>query len=882
MPAASVLANPLWKLHEEEVHAWADPSWSAPMRVSALKHKHVSEMQMADSLSQASEYLLQPIPMPAGLDPDVREVHISKNICYFEHLFRTCGDYWGNPCHSPLRKGFRTAGPVEPCALWDACDIKKASENQKFPSYEEAIDTLAKPAKEREPAPFEDPNTLEQGWSAAKEQIASGVMNLHEIDRPTCGIIIYSFYLAQRWSAQLNSFTKYRLIANERPKNKLLSPIERKLCLPSHKYILSLLHRALLKDCDEDHSSIKERALESLRIANKQAPLKWSELEPPLKKLRASPIIFQNSPPIQAPQILILLAVDAHSTSPPKPYRPMLRNINSDLNPYSTLPQVRKVGNIHRVGNLVLLFVRQEHKPPSKVDSISDRVSALKTCLDKVQNLDDFSVFTQVAFPGALATSSYGEHLASISSPIEQKNARWEASLLICQDENRPQKNVFMTVWDVPPLPEKEKLKPPRAPPVVISKIDLEAAYYQFGVEKSSLNILAVWDNDIPKWRYYQSKCLTFGNVHSVYGFVRVTTLVALYLYKTYNIIVLPYIDDFIIISTAEASEVEYNIVRDVLLALGFRLSSKNDGCVLGKIGDPINVLGLDYTLSTEAFRMSVPLDKLKSLSQKIDDIILTLLRNENPKIKTLLSVHGMVSFLMYFKRYKQEVMYLQLLYKLMANESDPILSPSDRAKLLCLLACLKELAKERMIVDISAKSLNTEIAYLFTDAMKDESYIGLGSVAYDSSDTATFGSIRLSTSNTPNHFHIMHWEALTPLLHLRAAPKLRDMKLIIFVDNSSAAIAMAKQSCSCVHLSAIIHMTWKELAARSINVWICYINTARNPADEASRLESFDSFLKAHSSSKKFIKIDYDLDNALEQQTTLASYLLSLKPNVG
>ena len=242
-----------------------------------------------------------------------------------------------------------------------------------------------------------------------------------------------------------------------------------------------------------------------------------------------------------------------------------------------------------------------------------------------------------------------------------------------------------------------------------------------------------------------------------------------------------------------------------------------------------------------------------------------------------------MVSFLMYFKRHKQEVMYLQLLYKLMASESDPILSSSDRAKLLCLLACLKELAKERMIVDISAKSLNTEIAYLFTDAMKDESNVGLGSVAYDSSDTATFGSIRLSTSNTPNHFHIMHWEALTPLLHLKAAPKLRDMKLIIFVDNSSAAIAMAKQSCSCVHLSAIIiHMTWKELAARSINVWICYINTARNPADEASRLESFDSFLKTHSSSKNFNKIDYDLDNALEQQNTLANYLLSLKPNVG
>ena len=83
-----------------------------------------------------------------------------------------------------MRRGFRTAGPVEPCALWDACDVKKASENQKFPSYEEAIATLARPAKERVPAPFEDPNTLEQGWSAAKKQIASGVMSLHEISRP--------------------------------------------------------------------------------------------------------------------------------------------------------------------------------------------------------------------------------------------------------------------------------------------------------------------------------------------------------------------------------------------------------------------------------------------------------------------------------------------------------------------------------------------------------------------------------------------------------------------------------------------------------------------------------------------------------------------------
>ena len=93
-----------------------------------------------------------------------------------------------------MRRGFRTAGPVEPCALWDACDTKKAGETQKLPSYDEAMSALARPAEERIPAPFEDASTLAEGWSAAKKQIDAGVMDLREIPRPSHGIVTYSFY----------------------------------------------------------------------------------------------------------------------------------------------------------------------------------------------------------------------------------------------------------------------------------------------------------------------------------------------------------------------------------------------------------------------------------------------------------------------------------------------------------------------------------------------------------------------------------------------------------------------------------------------------------------------------------------------------------------
>ena len=112
MPSKSVINNPLWYIHEKEVISWANPEWSIADRISTLTKAHKEELGIISKFSAHSEFLLQGCYMPGGLSPNLLAVHKSKNVCYFEHIFRETSDPWGHPPTSPMRRGFRTVGPI--------------------------------------------------------------------------------------------------------------------------------------------------------------------------------------------------------------------------------------------------------------------------------------------------------------------------------------------------------------------------------------------------------------------------------------------------------------------------------------------------------------------------------------------------------------------------------------------------------------------------------------------------------------------------------------------------------------------------------------------------------------------------------------------------
>jgi len=61
--------------------------------------------------------------------------------------------------------------------------------------------------------------------------------------------------------------------------------------------------------------------------------------------------------------------------------------------------------------------------------------------------------------------------------------------------------------------------------------------------------------------------------------------------------------------------------------------------------------------------------------------------------------------------------------------------------------------------------------------------------------------------------------------------------------------------------------------------VWFSYINTKRNPSDEASRLDSLEDFIK-NNSNLKFSKIEYPLESIFREQRELSSKLSALLLN--
>ena len=378
-------------------------------------------------------------------------------------------------------------------------------------------------------------------------------------------------------------------------------------------------------------------------------------------------------------------------------------------------------------------------------------------------------------------------------------------------------------------------------------------------------------------WRFYEASSMTFGNVHSVYNFVRLTTRLAQYILRKFGIVVVPYIDDFIIISPAISAMKEFSIVLEFLKNLGLQISSKSDGCIPPRLNEKIDILGVNYTFSQSSFKVSIPREKLVSAHEKIDQMVISIKNGRSPTLKEIFSLYGTISFISYFKSYKKELPFLSLLHKTMAEDTDPSFSKKDLANLLLLLVAFKRLVDDHDCIEVSADSLSKPTIFLFSDAMRDSSQVGLGSIVYFPDETAEFAQFFTSDPILLKLYNTGHWEALVPICHLLSNEELRDCNLIVFVDNSSAVIALAKQQSNDVNLATISSLTWKEIAARRITPWFSYVNTLRNPADEPSRLRSFKKFLNQNS-AKLYKQRSYPIKEFIDLQQSFANSVKELQ----
>ncbi|WP_287205171.1 hypothetical protein, partial [Pseudoalteromonas sp.] len=79
---------------------------------------------------------------------------------------------------------------------------------------------------------------------------------------------------------------------------------------------------------------------------------------------------------------------------------------------------------------------------------------------------------------------------------------------------------------------------------MTVSKIDMTKYYYQYKCKQREYNIIAVWDTVVQKMRLFESECMLFGSLHSIYQACTHSSILEIIINTVFNIPCVMYIDD--------------------------------------------------------------------------------------------------------------------------------------------------------------------------------------------------------------------------------------------------------------------------------------------------------------------------------------------------
>lgn len=197
----------------------------------------------------------------------------------------------------------------------------------------------------------------------------------------------------------------------------------------------------------------------------------------------------------------------------------------------------------------------------------------------------------------------------------------------------------------------------------ILSTIDLSDAYYQYGYSSPSLiapfNTEPQVESPWGKWGIHKSFALTFGNVRSVFTFVVIGCMIQRVL-DFMGIPIVVYIDDFVIISKPGFETIHYIFVVRLFRALGLKITTKEDGAVLGMLNTDIEILGLLYRAGRNQMKIRISKERALDFKKQVKITKDQILSPDGSltnlvKTKDLASLLGSANFITTFRLFRPE-----------------------------------------------------------------------------------------------------------------------------------------------------------------------------------------------------------------------------------
>jgi len=401
----------------------------------------------------------------------------------------------------------------------------------------------------------------------------------------------------------------------------------------------------------------------------------------------------------------------------------------------------------------------------------------------------------------------------------------------------------------------------------IMAKEDFKSWFWSWPVDDCDMNIVAYYDPDAERWRFYKTYFGVFGSLHSIFTCCRISESLVFLLNQRFRILSSIYIDDTSIFSpTKGMCRAQHAFVKffyGEILGI-VRSVDKGDAHYLT---DRFELLGLLFQIDELARLMKVgPTEEKKQIANKEAlEAADTLRRNRHIPTVQIQKVCGFMNFITMADRFKPGYEVIRPLYIWSYPMLERKFSKENKRREVRHIACILKkypfareftymnlmiaanAALEVKDLTISASDIDKPRVDIITDLANSEPIRGGGVLSVPGKPARAF-RFELRKEDLPAAWsdalqEVAVGEMLTVAL-ARAFFQVEDVNVICRIDNAYAAsVGIAGSARHNMYMTSINKYIQARDIADNVKSIYTYVNTHRNVADALTRVDKFDLF---------------------------------------
>eukprot|EP00392_Amoebophrya_sp_AT5.2_P010927 g10997.t1 len=421
------------------------------------------------------------------------------------------------------------------------------------------------------------------------------------------------------------------------------------------------------------------------------------------------------------------------------------------------------------------------------------------------------------------ATSPISEHLALPGIPeiidgiyccmnpgYLDPHAQSKKDVIDSIEKNRVKKAGGKLAWtNVSALPKPHPGYSGTAFVPSLGKIDLFQACLQMGVDDPTQNQIQIWSPGEQEMKYGVLNSMTFGNVHSVFGFVAaVSEPLNHFINRILGIPAYVYIDDIIFYGASECIGLYADSVRRLCALLGLAVAPEKTETA--SYGQTLEILGIEFTPHEDRCVIDLPLKKKQLIAEKVEALLAliksddTVKANFNSIRPELERIDGLFIHALFSRKHKRNIPATRFIYDLLAEDAEDfrksIFGKKSRTTLSMMLKKINRTVQEAEPYVIQIRAATRGRHHMMTDASKDKSdKVALGGLVWLDESKCIGYSIHLNQNELPATMRgqsIMSYELIAVTLAQRLLRKHIDTTHVIcHCDNAGAVFAIEAQA---------------------------------------------------------------------------------------